>query len=152
MRYSEFAIAEYSENKTVYTYEELHTLSPCYIFEAENKDIAGGNSSWDINQSNAFNKGWKKHRKDSRIVAAFEELTSFILSHSTVPGDKAYPPQFKAHRIHANNRSFSPNTFQAHLKGSKIILMFEVIPAKKDNKKHTLNLLHIGTHQEVGQS
>lgn len=154
MRYREFAaLSEYkNKNETLYTHEDMFTFQPCFLFEAGDSDIdAKSNKNWEINQSNAFGRGWKKHKKNSKIVASFEELVNFIISHDTIPNEKSYPPHLKSHRIHANNRSHSPNLFQAHLSGTKIILQFEVIPAPEQSSKNKLNLVHIGTHREVGQ-
>lgn len=130
----------------VYTYEELFTFVKCELFEQTDS------GNWEIQNSNAFNRGWKKHKKNPKITAPFDELVNFIVGHTQVPQITEYPPKFKVHRLHANNRAHSPNMFQAHLSGTKIILQFEVIPADKQNQLNQLKLIHIGTHQEVGQS
>lgn len=155
MRYHEFnlhkQLTEYvkrTNQPTIYSYQDLYTFENTRIFEQQDS------GKWQINYSNAFNRGWKKHKRNLKITAPYDELIKFIVSNPGIPKIEEYPPKFKAHRIHSNNRSFTPNTIQAHLMGSKIILMFEVIPANPDdpNSLNTLNLLHIGTHQEVGQS
>ena len=136
-------LIESFDTDTVYTREDFETFESWDLFEAE--------SDWEVSRSRAFKTGFKKHRNNRKIMNEFNNLIDFIKSHNSVPAIESYPPQYNAHRIHSNNRSHSPNTFQFHLMGTKIILMAEIVPAPQDKGKNRINLIHLGTHQEAGQ-
>lgn len=97
-------------------------------------------SGWTVYQSSNFKKGWKKHKNDKRVSSALYDLID-QLKNGTHPKD--LPPQYNAHRLKKVDPNWS-GYWDAHLKGQKIILIFDWDP---DNK--TIKLAHLGTHQEA---
>ena len=115
-----------------YTFEELTTFS---LVESE--------GDWQVSQSSAFKKGFKKYSKDGRVMEGFNDIMNFIKDHNSVPPIRDYPPQYNVHQIKQDKRF--ANTLWAHLKGQKIGLLFSV-------DLGIIKLIHMGTHQELGWS
>ena len=101
------------------------------------------NRGWQITTSTAFKKGKKKYRNDRVVVGAMDELINFIIQHDGIPPIRDYPPHLNVHQIKSDKRF--PGSLWAHLKGQKIGLLFYVKP-------NLIQLVHIGTHQQLGWS
>ena len=132
-----------------YSSEDLKTFT---LFEDERsiKD----NENWEVVQTGAFKKGFKKYRRDPRVMAAFYELLDFIYTNDTAPPVSSYPDKFFVHPIVQALKKELNNSLSTHLKGQKIIMLFRTHNGKPKNKnkktKNKLELLHLGTHQDVG--
>jgi mRNA-degrading endonuclease YafQ of YafQ-DinJ toxin-antitoxin module len=101
---------------------------------------------WQVQQSTAFKKGFKKHKNDKRTIQAFKDVMEFVQSYDRVPPMADYPIEFNAHPI-KKDAKFVGTTW-VHLKGQKLGLLFKV----QVGKPNTIQLIHLGTHQEIGWS
>ena len=115
-----------------YTLEEL-TISE--LFEAA--------EHWNITNTSAFKKGYKKHRNDKRAMSAFDALMQFIKSHDKVPAVSSYPIEHNVHILARTRRGFE-GVLTAHIKGQQVALLFNVTPGN-------INLIHFGSHKAIGR-
>jgi len=101
---------------------------------------AGG---WTIGRTKAFKRGLKKYGNDQRVMTALKQIETFVTSHNQMPMTNSFPAELYVHRIRADDR-FPKDTLWAHLKGQKIGLIFSM------QKNMQLNLIALGTHQDMG--
>jgi hypothetical protein len=105
-------------------------------------------ADWNIDESNAFRKGYKKYKNNARVVKGIEEIKAFVTSHDRNPPIKEYPPEYRIHAVKfAGNER---NVLWGHLEGKKVGVVFTVIPASTPKDKNTLRFLFVGTHQQLG--
>jgi len=114
------------------------------LFEFDLMEDTGG---WNVMQSTAFKKGFKKHRNDQRVMASLQQLLEFIKNHPREPQISTYPIEFNVHPIKQDKRF--AGSLWSHIKGQKIGLLFKIDTTGSSNK---LYLIHLGTHQEIGWS
>lgn len=120
---------------TQYTTEELTAFT---LTEAA--------EDWVISQSNAFKKGLKKYKNDKRVMDSFKDVMNIIKSHDAKPRLEDFPPEYNAHAINVARKDLQGTT-SVHLKGQKIIMLFRMENAEP---KNIIELIHMGTHQDVG--
>jgi mRNA-degrading endonuclease YafQ of YafQ-DinJ toxin-antitoxin module len=135
--YDEGLLYPQSQKQSVQEYSQQE-LSEFTLMEA-----AG---DWQVQQSTAFKKGFKKHRNDKRTIQAFKDVMEFVQSYDRIPPMADYPIEFNAHPI-KKDAKFAGTTW-VHLKGQKLGLLFKV----QVGKPNTIQLIHLGTHQEIGWS
>ena len=105
---------------------------------------------WVVKESGAFKKAMKKYKNDKVIVGGLRELLTFTKNHIDEHGRKPlvteYPPKFYVHPMTIWGRTVGrPNALSAHIKGQKIMAIFDV-----DTADNTIYLLHLGTQQALG--
>lgn len=141
---------------TCYSSEDLSTFT---LFEDERKRNIEDDENWEVVQTSAFKRGFRKYRTDPRVMAAFYEILDFIYSNDTAPPVSSYPDKFFVHPIVQALKKELNNSLSTHLKGQKIIMLFRTHNREPKNKneknknektKNKLELLHLGTHQDVG--
>ena len=124
-----------------YSINELFTFDSSMLSE----DVSTfQNDNWDVDYSNAFKKGMKKHGKNNRVSQAFKELENFIIQQPNKPQQNDYPHEFNVHIIKRDDKFVG--AYSAHLMGKKIITLFYVENSEPKNK---LRWVFIGTHQEA---
>lgn len=123
-----------------YSYEELTTIA---LVESDS------NSDWDFQYTTAYKKGYKKHSKDKRVMDNLNRLLGHITSYDKIPPIDSYPPEYNVHPIKQDKKFMG--SLWAHIKGQKIGLLFYV-RINPQTKKPTIELVHLGTHQEIGWS
>lgn len=117
-------------------------ITPYTLKELTTYHLVESSEDWEISQTSAFKKGFRKHSRDTRVMQGYEAIMDFIKNSDKVPSIADYPPQYNVHQIRKDKR-FERGSLWAHLKGQKIGLLFTVEPGKID-------LIHLGTHQELG--
>jgi len=135
--YDEGLLYPQSQKQSVQEYSQQE-LSEFTLMEA-----AG---DWQVQQSTAFKKGFKKHRNDKRTMQAFKDVMEFVQSYDRIPPLADYPIEFNAHPIKKDAKFIG--TTWVHLKGQKLGLLFKV----QVGNPNTIQLIHLGTHQEIGWS
>lgn len=96
---------------------------------------------WNVKQTSAYRKGLKKHQNDKRVMAALQEILTFIQSQESPPPVASYPHQYNVHIIRFGTPFGAP--LWAHLKGQTIGLLFDV-------EQGNVMLYGLGTHKEAG--
>lgn len=133
-----------------YSREELNTFT-VMLYE--------GVDDWEIQISTAYKKGLKKHQNDKAVMAPLTTLLDFIVKqHDGIPKFNTYPIELNVHPLTGPHKG----DYGAHLKGQKIIAVFELVPGVKNpaanpknpatkwKSKNILRFKHVGTHQELG--
>jgi hypothetical protein len=112
-----------------------------YITESDYTTIAlrEQDGNWIITQTNAYKKGLKKYKNNTKVMNSLKKLLDFIKQHDNVPPINTYPPEMNIHflKIHPNYE----RPLWGHLQGTRIGLVFDVQPGE-------INLLCIGTHPD----
>ena len=119
-----------------YTTEELTTF---YLLESVD--------NWQVQQSTAFKRGFKKYRNDKRVMNSFKILMDHIKQYPRIPPMSEYPVEFNVHHIKRDSRF--PGSIWAHLKGQQIGVLFYIV---REGQTNTVKLVHLGTHQDLGWS
>jgi mRNA-degrading endonuclease YafQ of YafQ-DinJ toxin-antitoxin module len=125
-----------------YRVDELFTFEDVISEDMENLQPIK-NEIWDVDYSNAFKKGLKKHSNNPRVTEELKQLESFILSNNRKAAIETYPPQFNVHVIKRDPKF--AGSYSAHVMGKKIITLFYV----ENGKPNTLRWIFVGTHQEA---
>lgn len=124
----------------VYSYDELRTI---VVVESDSS------GKWDFQFTTAYKKGYKKHSNDKRVMENLDRLLKHITSYDRIPPIESYPPEYNVHPIKKDKRF--TGSLWAHIKGQKIGLLFYV-RINPETQKPTIELVHLGTHQEIGWS
>lgn len=125
-----------------YSLDDLFTFEDVITEDMENLKPFK-NESWDVDYSNAFKKGLKKHSKNPRVTEELKELEKFIVSNSRKVSQEDYPPQYNVHVIKRDPKF--AGSYSAHVMGKKIITLFYV----ENGNPNTLRWIFVGTHQEA---
>lgn len=124
-----------------YSLNELFTFDENFLIEDATNAKPFTTKNWDVDYSNAYKKGLKKHRNNPKVAKEVKELEQWIISHSVRPQTSEFPPKFNVHIIKKDPR-FS-GAYDAHIIGSQIITLF-YIENDKDNLK--LRWVYLGSH------
>lgn len=95
--------------------------------------------SWTVSQTSAYKRAFKKYSKESRVIQPLQRLLSFIEQYDQQPPIREYPPEFNVHMLQYHSLYERP--LWAHLMGSRIGLVFKVLPGE-------IQLLCLGTHDD----
>lgn len=137
-----------SGNELIKRVVEEYSLDDLFTFEdiisEDMEDLQPfKNEKWDVDYSNAFKKGLKKHSKNPRVTEELKELEKFIVSNSRKVSQEEYPPQYNVHVIKRDPKF--AGSYSAHVMGKKIITLFYV----ENGNPNTLRWIFVGTHQEA---
>lgn len=137
-----------SGNELIKRVVEEYSLDDLFTFEdiisEDMEDLQPfKNEKWDVDYSNAFKKGLKKHSKNLRVTEELKELEKFIVSNSRKVSQEEYPPQYNVHVIKRDPKF--AGSYSAHVMGKKIITLFYV----ENGNPNTLRWIFVGTHQEA---
>lgn len=125
-----------------YSLDELFTFENSITEDMENLQPLK-TEKWDVDYSNAFKKGVKKHINNPRVIEELKQLEQFIISQDKKPSHEIYPPQFNVHIIKRDPKF--AGSYSAHLMGKKIITLFYV----ENGNPSSLRWIFLGTHQEA---
>lgn len=111
-----------SGNELIKRVVEEYSLDDLFTFEdiisEDMEDLQPfKNEKWDVDYSNAFKKGLKKHSKNPRVTEELKELEKFIVSNSRKVSQEEYPPQYNVHVIKRDPKF--AGSYSAHVMGKK---------------------------------
>ena len=94
---------------------------------------------WQVSQTAAYKRAFKKYSKEPRVIKPLEKLLSFIELYDHPPAVAEYPPEHNVHMLQYHTVYERP--LWAHLMGAKIGLIFKVLPGE-------IQLMCLGTHND----
>ena len=95
--------------------------------------------SWTVSQTSAYKRAFKKYSREARVIVPLEKLLAFIEQYDRPPPVSEYPPEHNVHMLQYHSVYDRP--LWAHLMGSRIGLIFKVLPGE-------IQLLCLGTHDD----
>jgi len=127
-----------------YNLNELLTFDDNFLGEDAANAKSFSTKNWDVDYSNAYKKGLKKHRNNPKVAKEVKELEQWIISHEKRPQTTEFPPKFNVHIIKKDPK-FS-GAYDAHIIGSQIIALFYIEDDKGSTK---LRWIYIGSHSSA---
>lgn len=108
--------------------------------------LANGAGPWNFRATSNFKTGFKKHKKDPRVMQAFEDLLRYISEQQRIPKMTDYPPHLNMHIIVKTSTPEYQRATWGHLKGQTVGVIFRI------DEMGEVKFLNMGTHQECGVS
>lgn len=127
-----------------YSLNDLLTFDDSFLNEDAANAKAFSTKNWDVDYSNAYKKGLKKHRNNPKVAKEVKELEQWIISHSKRPQTTEFPPKYNVHIIKKDPK-FS-GAYDAHIIGSQIIALFYI---EDENDSLKLRWIYLGSHSSA---